>query len=351
MSTFATASNTRIYPGLIFCAVLSLVAMLLSNQPHWPTHDVSALTLAILIGLVLGNSLPDHLTQGLSQGIAFAKHYFLRLGIILYGFRLTFQDIGYLGWSGVLIDAVVLLSTFALTVILGLRWLKMEKNTVLLMGVGSSICGAAAVLAAEPVVKARASETTIAISTVVVFGTLGIFAYPALYSLSSYLPFVPNNDTSFGIWAGSTIHEVAQVVAVGSTISPEAADTAVIAKMVRVMMLAPFLVLLALGLTRPWAKQHNTQGKNNKFTPSSIPWFAFIFIAIIALNSMITLPETTLNSINQFDTFLLAMAMMALGLTTDIKAVRTAGIKPLILGAIIFAWLIIGGGFINHWLS
>lgn len=117
----------------------------------------------------------------------------------------------------------------------------LDRHTSRLIGAGSSICGAAAVLATEPVVKAEASKVTVAVATVVIFGTIAIFLYPAMYPLLAHW-FSPE---TYGIYIGSTMHEVAQVVAAGHAINPDAENAAVIAKMLRVMMLAPFLILLA----------------------------------------------------------------------------------------------------------
>jgi len=340
-------------PGLALCAVLSVGAMLLDRVPWLQAHGLSALTLAIVLGFVVGNTVLPKIDNLCAPGVVFAKQYLLRLGIILYGFRLTFQDMGYVGLTGVIIDALVLTTTFSLAVLLGVRLFKLERGTAMLIGIGSSICGAAAIMAAEPVLKARAEQVTVAVSTVVVFGTLAIFVYPLLYSLNIHWQFLDTTDFAYGLFVGSTIHEVAQVVAAGAAISPAAADTAVIAKMVRVMMLAPFLIGLAVYLARAKAAQTTQQqgGKQGVLAGVSVPWFAFIFVAVAGFNSLQLMPEATLLHIAQVDTALLAMAMVGLGLTTDIKAIRRAGFKPLMLASLLFAWLIVGGATLNYVIS
>ena len=186
-----------------------------------------------------------------------------------------------------------------------------------------------------------------AVSTVVVFGTLAIFVYPILYSLNQEWQLLATTDFAYGLFVGSTIHEVAQVVAAADAISPIAADTAVIAKMVRVMMLAPFLIALAVYLARDTQVQAAGQGKKaGMFAGVSVPWFAFIFVAVAGFNSLQLLPEVVIGHIAEVDTVLLAMA--GLGLTTDIKAIRRAGFKPLLLASLLFVWLIVGGGALNY---
>ena len=218
-------------------------------------------------------------------------------------------------------------------------------------------------MAAEPVVRGRAEQVTVAVSTVVVFGTLAIFLYPAFYHLNTRYHLFAMSATAYGVYAGSTIHEVAQVVAAGRAVSDAAADTAVIAKMVRVMMLAPFLVILSAYLSRTDASRteaaandrplHAAQTANPTQTARRIviPWFALGFIAVAAVNSTAMLPRRMVGIAIDGDTVILAMAMAALGVTTHVSAIRTAGIKPLALAALLFAWLILGGGAINAGVS
>ncbi len=334
-------STHAILPGLLLTATIAALSIWLGTLPWMQSHGISALTLAIGIGIVLGNSIYRRIAPRTATGVGFSKSTLLRAGIILYGLRLTLQDIGQVGTAGVVIDALVLCSTFALAWWLGTKVLGMERNQVLLIGAGSSICGAAAVMAAEPVVKGRAEQVAVAVATVVVFGTVAMFLYPALYQWGRAAGWMPLDETGFGVFTGSTVHEVAQVVAAGRAISVEAADTAVISKMVRVMMLAPFLVglsaLLACGKSA-------TKGQRSKI---AIPWFAFGFIGMVAFNSLQLLPAPLVRLLVELDTALLAMAMAALGLTTHVSALRQAGAKPILLAALLFVWLLAGGMAIN----
>jgi uncharacterized integral membrane protein (TIGR00698 family) len=350
-------------PGIALVALLALLALQIGRVPWLQANGISALTLAIALGMLVGNTLYPRFALAAAGGVAFSKQTLLRAGIILYGLRLTFKDIAGVGIAGVLIDALVLGSTFALAWWAGTRVFGLDRRTAMLIGAGSSICGAAAVMAAEPVVRGRAEQVTVAVSTVVVFGTLAIFLYPALYHLNVHHPLFAVTPVRYGIFAGSTIHEVAQVVAAGHAVTDAAANTAVITKMVRVMMLAPFLIILSAYLSR---HPESTAGEpastaaapasasvERAHDPSSskrrivIPWFALGFVAVAAVNSALTLPRPLLTSAISLDTFVLAMAMAALGVTTHISAIRTAGIKPLGLAALLFGWLIFGGLAIN----
>jgi uncharacterized integral membrane protein (TIGR00698 family) len=338
----------QLLPGLLLSAVLALVAIRLGTVGWLQAHGMSALTVAIVLGIALGNTLYPNVAVRARSGVAFSKQTLLRAGVILYGLRLTLHDIGQVGVTGVLADALLLSSTFVLAVIVGTRFFGLDSATAMLIGAGNAICGAAAVMATGPLLRARTEQVTVAISTVVVFGTLAIFLYPALYALNLHWHWLPAGSRAFGIYAGSTIHEVAQVFAAGRSISVEAANTAVITKMVRVMLLAPFLIALSAWLARASATEEVAAGKTGSARKLTIPWFALGFVALILFNSLALLPQSWIEAAVDLDTFLLAMAMGALGLTTHLSAIRRAGARPLILGALLFVWLVAGGALINR---
>ncbi|HDK5243273.1 TPA: YeiH family protein [Klebsiella pneumoniae] len=324
-------------PGLALTAALTGAALWAGSFPAIAGAGFSALTLAILFGMVVGNTVYPKIWQPCDGGVIFAKQHLLRLGIILYGFRLTFAQIADVGVSGILIDVLTLSSTFFIACFLGQKVFGLDKHTSWLIGAGSSICGAAAVLATEPVVKAEASKVTVAVATVVIFGTIAILLYPAMYPLLAHW-FTPE---TYGIYMGSTMHEVAQVVAAGHAVSPDAENAAVIAKMLRVMMLAPFLLFLAARV-----KQLTPAGNGEK-SKITIPWFAIMFILVAVFNSFHLLPKAVVDMLVTLDTVLLAMAMAALGVTTHVSALKKAGAKPLLMALMLFVWLIVGGGVIN----
>jgi uncharacterized integral membrane protein (TIGR00698 family) len=342
-----------VLPGLLLSAALAALSIALGQIDYLQQHGMGALTIAILLGILLGNTVFPRVARQCGAGVAFSKQKLLRLAIVLYGLRLTFQDVAQVGIAGVLIDALMLSSTFALALLLGLKLFKLDRETVILIGAGSSICGAAAVMATEPVLQAKSEKVTVAVATVVVFGSIAMFAYPVLYRLNLQWQWLPFSEQAFGVLIGSSLHEVAQVVAAGRAVSQEAANTAVIAKMVRVMMLAPFLILLSSYLLRD--KRTASAGKadvdvdvGTDAAGISFPWFTLGFMLVVGLNSMAWLPAELAGKLIDFDTLLMAMAMAALGLTTHVSAIRQAGVKPLLLGAILLLWLIAGGALINY---
>jgi uncharacterized integral membrane protein (TIGR00698 family) len=335
MSNLAVGPHWRkILPGLLLTAVLAALAVSLALLPALKNLGLSALPLGILGGILVGHTLFPRIAERAGPGVDIAKGYVLRLGIVLFGFRITFQQIGAVGMTGVLIDAAMVALTFGVAMLIGTRLLKLDRHTAMLIGAGSAICGAAAVMATEPVVRCQPHKVSVAIATVVIFGTLSMFVYPLLF------PHLGLSPQQFGVYAGSTIHEVAQVVAAGAGVGDAAAKTAVIEKMLRVMMLAPFLLLLSAALRK---ENSDCSGQARII----VPWFALLFIAASGINSLHLIGATATAVIAQADMFILAMAMSALGLRTHISAVRQAGVKPLILAALLFCFLSVGGYAVN----
>ncbi len=345
--------RSRHLAGLVVVLIGSLFCLWLTSSLNVWTNGrivgLSSLTLAILIGMILGNTVYTNFAERLNKGVCFAKGQLLRLAIMFYGFKLTLTQVASVGLPAVMSDALVLTSTFLLTYWIGIKLLKVDRETTILIGSGASICGAAAVIAANPIVKAEAHKVTIAVATVVVFGTIAMILYPFLYHLGWLQPWLSVQD--YGVYTGSTIHEVAQVVVAGNTVSADVGDTAVVTKMIRVMMLAPFLLVLSFALIKGNSENGKTASFISRVKQVKVPWFAFIFILIVLLHTWIPMSVGFEHSMVLFDDILLTMAMFALGLTTHISAIKQAGIKPLILGAIMFLWLIVGGGLINVGIS
>lgn len=327
----------NILHGILLIALFSCAAFYLADTQPARSLSFSPLILGILLGMLYANSLRNHLPETWVPGILFCSKQLLRAGIVLYGFRLTFQSVAAIGAPAIGIDAAVVAGTLLLGVLLG-RALKMDRDLALLTSTGSAICGAAAVLGAEPVVKAAPHKTAVAVSTVVIFGTVSMFLYPALWR-AGILGLTPEQ---MGLYTGATLHEVAHVVGAGNAMGAEIADGAVIVKMIRVMMLAPVLVILSIILSRREAAAGQT-GQKRKIT---IPWFAFLFLAVIGFNSLHLLPSGVVSAINSLDTFLLTMAMTALGAESSFEKFKKAGARPFLLAALLYAWLFFGG----YWL-
>lgn len=261
--------------GVLLIALFSCAAFYIGDFPWVKSLSFSPMIVGIMLGMLYANSLRNRLPATWVPGILFCSKRVLRLGIVLYGFRLTFQDVLAVGAPALLIDAVVVTVTICGGVLLG-RLLKMGRGIALLTSVGSGICGAAAVLGAESTIRARPYKTAVAVSTVVIFGTISMFLYPVLYRHG----IVSLTPEQMGIYTGATLHEVAHVVGAGNAMNGEISDAAIIVKMIRVMMLVPVLLTISYSISvararrRRLADRRSCGGVTRRI---AVPWFALGF--------------------------------------------------------------------------
>lgn len=331
--------------GVLFVAIFAAAATMISEIEFVRALGISPLVIGIVMGIFYANTLHNNTPKEWSMGITFSAKKILRFAIVFYGFRITFQQIAEVGLEGFLVSLIMLASTFFLGTWAGQKLFKMDRDTSMLTASGASVCGAAAVLATEPVLKAEEHKAAIAVSMVVLFGTIAMFLYPALYNMGVF----DMSAKEFGIYVGGTIHEVAQVVAVPASIpnaSPEMANAAVIVKMTRVIMIAPMLIILGIYLSYTAQKS----GEKSSGVKLVIPWFAVYFIGMAGFNSLQLVPQNIVEIINQIDTFLLTMAMTALGMGTVFAKFKGLGLAPVYTASLMFGWLLVGGYFITKWV-
>lgn len=317
-------------------ALFACAAFYIGGMPWVKALSLSPMVVGILLGMTYANTLRNRLPETWVPGIKFSSKQILRTGIVLYGFRLSFQDVLAVGLPAVVVDAVVVAGTLGLGLLFG-RMLRMDRQLSLLTASGSAICGAAAVMGVDGALKPEPYKSAVAVATVVIFGTLSMFLYPVLYRAGIFA--MPPDQ--MGLFTGATVHEVAHVVGAGNAMGSEVSDTAIIVKMIRVMMLVPVLLLVALAVG---IRRRRSDSRPQQKAAITIPWFALLFLAVIAFNSLHLLPQALVDAINTFDTFLLTMAMAALGAETGFDKFRQAGIKPFLLAALLYAWLV-GGGY------
>lgn len=349
-----TEKRSSMLHGVLLIGLFSCAAFYIGEANIFKELSFSPMIIGIVLGMLYANSLRNHLPETWVPGIQFCSKRLLRTGIIFYGFRLTFQDIAAVGIPGITVDAIIVASTVIGGYLIGSRLLKMDRDTAMLTSIGSGICGAAAVLGAEATMRTKPYKTAVAVATVVIFGTISMFIYPIAYR-TGLLDLDPQQ---MGIYGGSTLHEVAHAVGAGNAMGDEIAATTVIVKMIRVMMLVPVLLILGIWVAR---RSHCGDGVQGEKGRVAIPWFAFGFLLVIALNSLsvwlntlqtpMGLPAAVVDVINYIDTFMLTMAMVALGAETSIDKFRKAGAKPFVLAFIIYVWLLGGGYLLARYLA
>lgn len=394
--------NKSFAAGVVLMVLFACTATYIAGFEWVRAWRFSPLIVGILLGMMFANTLRREVPTAWNPGITFCSKQLLRFGIVLYGFQVTIGDVMAVGMPALVTDVLIVTLTLLFGVLFG-RMLRMDAQTALLTSVGSSICGAAAVLAADPVVKGESYKTAVAVSTVVIFGTLSMFLYPACYRAGVY----DMDARQVGLYTGATLHEVAHVYGAGEAMNgtddsirtacgamsaarehlnqavgshlqlhPEeeenlsehvanmnaACDTlrgkfcempnfseqahadirtpAVIVKMLRVILLAPVLIVMSFILSR---RQQAEDGKRAKI---QVPLFAVFFLMVIGFNSLVELPSFATDAIKTADTFFLTMAMSALGAETSFDKFKKAGFKPFMLALMLFVWLVIGG----YWL-
>lgn len=330
---FKNQHRSHTLNGIFFTCLFALSSYYIASW-HWvAAKGFSPLVIAVVLGMIYGSTLRHHLPQEWTPGIQFIAKRVLRFAIIFYGFRLSFQQVATVGLDGIILDLIIVSVTLFMGTWIGIKIFKLDRDTSLLISSGAAICGAAAVLATEGILKSEPHKAAIAVISVVIFGTLGMFLYPFMQSSGWF----GLDNSQYAIFAGATIHEVAQVLVAGSEISAQTGNIAVIVKMTRVMLLAPALIVVGMWLVR------TTQNKLQHNIFATIPWFAVLFICVVGFNSLDLLPEQLVNVINNVDTFLLTLAMAALGIETNFNKVVQIGLKPLYLSLFLFGWLMGGG--------
>lgn len=321
-------------PGTAFVASMAAVSRRVASL-HFFGGAFSPLLYATLTGLLLGNtvlaksnSLTREVRPMLKPGVAFAKARLLRLGIILYGFNVSVQQILTMGPGSFCSALAMVFSTLAVGVMAG-EVLRVDRSVALLVATGASICGVSAVMAAAPVVEkegASGSKVSVALATVMVFGITSMFLYPIMWPI---LP-GPLSAKAMGIYTGATVYEVAGVVAAGHAMSPSVASAALLTKLVRVLLLAPYLFIVS----------RLAEGGS---TSIQTPWFAFAFFGVCVMSSYLPLPPQLAAKATEVGSWCTALAMVGLGLESDAAAIKQMGWRPMLLASVLFLYLVCGG--------
>ncbi|MDN5292724.1 MAG: hypothetical protein PWQ31_29 [Eubacteriales bacterium] len=328
--------QARYLPGIILTLVLSVLARKIATFPY--VSVMGTMVLAILLGIAW-QAIMD-VPQKAREGIDFTAKKILRLGIILMGIRLNINSIISMGPKILLFDLAVI--TFAVSFIYFLgRQTGVDKKMALLTGVGTGVCGAAAVAATAPAVEANEEQTAVSVAIISLLGTAGTVAYTFLLQMGLI------SRQAYGIFAGATLHELAHVVAAAQPAGTAAVQMAVLVKLGRVALLAPAVLVIGFFY-------HRTQNPGAKYSFRNLPFPCFIlgFLGVSIINTAGILPPRATSLLLNLSVLFLTMAMAALGLNVNISSLHRLGKKPFavgFLGSIVLSllsfWLIIHFGF------
>ncbi|PZA13320.1 YeiH family putative sulfate export transporter [Rhodopseudomonas palustris] len=306
-----------IAPGVLVTAGIAAAAVGLRAIPGMP--GISPMLLAILIGIVAHNAIGT--PAWAVPGVKFSLRRVLRFAIILLGLQLTTAQLIEVGGEGLAIIAATLLATFSFTVWFG-RLIGVDRKLAELIAAGTSICGASAIIATNTVTRADDEDVAYGVACVTVFGSLAMVIYPLLQGVFGL------DAHGFGLWTGSSIHEIAQVVAASFQGGQSAGEFGTIAKLSRVMMLAPLVI--GLGMMARRRARHQPAGDRSATPP--MPWFVLGFVAMIGVNQFVAIPHEAKSWIVAITAFLLSMALAAMGLETDLRKLAARGLRPALLG-------------------
>lgn len=325
ISALGTRSRTLL-PGLLVSAVVAAAATFLSEH-----YGAPVMLFALLLGMAVNFLSADGACKA---GIEFTAREVLRLGVALLGIRITFGQIAELGWQPVLM-VVVLVTVTILMSIVAARVMGFNSLFGLLTGGATAICGASAALALAAALPAHSQKEKATLFTVLgvsALSTLAMILYPMLVKALGLPPL------QAGIFLGGTIHDVAQVVGAGYSLSREVGDSATVVKLMRVGMLLP-VILCAAMITR--AQGVEAGGKR----PPLLPWFAVGFVLLAAVNSTGYLPQMLQQAGGKLSQWCLVIAIAALGMKTQLRTLATVGIKPILLmvGETVFLVLLVLG--------
>ena len=314
----APAGIVALAPGVLACAAIALLAVAVRDATGLAALNPVVVALAVGIGVRAAIGLPALLRPG----AAFTLRPVLRAAVVLLGLQVTPGQLLQLGVGALALALAAVALTLPFTVWLGRR-LGVSTALSQLIGAGTAICGASAIVAANQVVRGRQEDVAYALAVVTLFGTAALVAYPALGALLGLGP------RAFGLWAGSSIHEVVQAVGAAAAGGPLAAEAGTITKLARVVLLAPAILVLGV-----WARRgHATPGGDTtRELRAPVPWFAFGFLLLVALGGTGLVPAPAVQWSRSLVPLMMGAAVAALGLNTDLRALRARGARPLLLG-------------------
>lgn len=302
----------RLFPGVLACAVVAAAATFLSEH-----YGAPVMLFALLLGMAMNFLAADGVCQ---PGIEFTARQVLRWGVALLGLRITLGQVLALGWQPVLVVAISLVLTIGVSMLVA-RLMGFNTLFGLLSGGATAICGASAALALSAALPPHPLKERATLFTVVgvsALSTLSMILYPMLVRALGM------DEHTAGVFLGATIHDVAQVVGAGYSMSQQVGDTATLVKLLRVACLLP-VILFAVALTR--RKSQEAGGPR----PPLLPWFAVAFAVLVVVNSSGWLPAVVSQTGSSLASWFLVAAMAGIGMKTQLRELVAVGLKPVVL--------------------
>ncbi len=312
-------------PGILWVGLLAFLAVLLAGY-----FKFSETLVAILLGFVLGNVWRQ--PESMVPGIHWSECQGLSIAVALLGVQLNANILTQINGATLVFIAVAMLFTFVVTVLLA-KWWRIQGNQACLLASGQAICGSAAVMATQNIVKAPAAQVGMTVGLVNFLGFLGIFITTWM---ATYFDF--NTAVDSGLLIGNTLQSMGHVVAAGFSISDEAGHAAVLVKMCRILFLVPVLLILIVTMNPRKKSGIKTghDGQDQIHWLKLVPLFIWVFLLLSFLSSMGWVPNALQAQINLVSDAMFVMAMVAIGLNISINEIRRQGRQLLLLGGVVF---------------
>jgi len=320
---FRTAAPrlSAIWPGVLLASGIAALSTLIGRLIPIAGSALPAIGIGVLVALVRRPG------PRLAPGIAFSGGFLLQLAVVLLGAQLSLSSILRVGLDSLPVMLCTLAACLLGTWVFG-RMLRVPRRLATLIGVGTGICGASAIAAVSPVIGAVGGEIAYAMATIFLFNVLAVIAFPLLGHALGL------DAHTFGLLAGTAVNDTSSVVAAAGVFGTAALGYAVVVKLVRTLMIIPVSIGLSIRERRADA---GGERLGIRRIVRLIPWFLIGFVAVALLNSLGAFSAPVQGSLTGTSVFLIATALAAIGLSTDVRALRSAGWRPLLLGAILWA--------------
>jgi uncharacterized integral membrane protein (TIGR00698 family) len=307
-------------PGLALTLVIAALAFALGRR--FPL--LGGPVIGIVLGIALRNILPPG--PRFTPGIRFAGKQVLQASIIVLGFGLGLGQVARTGLESLSVTLVTMSVAFLAAWGLG-RLLGVHDKLMLLIGVGTAICGGSAIAAVTPIIRPDEHDTAFAISTIFLFNLVAVLLFPALGHLLQL------SDLGFGLWAGTAINDTSSVVAAGYSFSKAAGDYATVVKLTRATLIIPICIVLALAT----AARAKRRGAADFRLGSIFPWFILWFLVASGVRTAGWVPAALLTPLHALAEFLIVVALTAIGLSADLRRMVATGPRPILLGLGVWA--------------
>lgn len=322
----------ELYSGVILSFIIAVIATILGGK--FPI--IGGAVFGILIGIIINNTIGK--PEKSKKGVTFVSKKVLQWSIILLGAGLSFTQVKKTGMESLSVTVVTITVAFLSAFLIG-KLLKIPNNLKSLIGVGTAICGGSAIAAVSPIIEADDMEIAYSISTIFLFNIIAVLIFPPLGHVLSL------TDKGFGLWAGTAINDTSSVVAAGYIFSNAAGEFATIVKLTRATLIIPISLIFAMVTAYKKKKESNFNLKK------IFPWFIMWFLVASILNTLGAFPKAVIPYITSMGKFMIVMALSAVGLSANFKDMIKSGLKPLLLGLIVWFNVAISSLLVQHFMG